>query len=187
MENGEMVAVCLDCFDNLLGQFIEAGKYGIPVEKRQYNCMQIPPPPESESSQLITPQERLSKFVRPPALLGLPGPGPGPNPNITGAGVAGLAQVASAAGQLQPPPTVAIVTETQTSMIKPSVASSMSSLQPPGSLGGGAVVAAAAGIGSSGGHGHGVGSLHAQTLVSEAAASVTTSAAATAEKLKSES
>ena len=56
MENGEMVAVCLDCFDNLRGQFIEAGKYGIPVEKRQYNWMQIPPPPESESSQLITPQ-----------------------------------------------------------------------------------------------------------------------------------
>ena len=50
MENGEMVAVCLDCFDNLRGQFIEAGKYGIPVEKRQYNWMQIPPPPESESS-----------------------------------------------------------------------------------------------------------------------------------------
>ena len=182
MENGEMVAVCLDCFDNLRGQFIEAGKYGIPVEKRQYNWMQIPPPPESESSQLITPQERLSKFVRPPALLGLPGPGP--NPNNTGVGVAGLAQVASAAGLLQPPPTVAIVTETQTSMIKPSVTSAMSSLQPPGSLGGGA---AAAGIGSSGGHSHGVGSLHAQTLVSEAAASVTTSAAATAEKLKSES
>ena len=182
MENGEMVAVCLDCFDNLRGQFIEAGKYGIPVEKRQYNWMQIPPPPESESSQLITPQERLSKFVRPPALLGLPGPGP--NPNNTGAGVVGLAQVASAAGLLQPPPTVAIVTETQTSMIKPSVTSAMSSLQPPGSLGGGA---AAAGIGSSGGHSHGVASLHAQTLVSEAAASVTTSAAATAEKLKSES
>ena len=56
MENGEMVAVCLDCFDNLRGQFIEAGKYGIPVEKRQYNWMQIPPQPESESSQLITPQ-----------------------------------------------------------------------------------------------------------------------------------
>ena len=56
MENGEMVAVCLDCFDNLRGQFIEAGKYGIPVEKRQYNWMQIPPPPESESSKLITPQ-----------------------------------------------------------------------------------------------------------------------------------
>lgn len=73
MENGEMVAVCLDCFDSLRGQFIEAGKYGIPIEKRQYNWMQIPPPPESESSQLITPQERL-KFVRPALASGLPGP-----------------------------------------------------------------------------------------------------------------
>ena len=74
MENGEMVAVCLDCFDSLRGQFIEAGKYGIPVEKRQYNWMQIPPPPESESTQLVTPQERLSKFTRPALASGLPGP-----------------------------------------------------------------------------------------------------------------
>jgi hypothetical protein len=70
MENGEMVAVCLDCFESLRGQFIEAGKYGIPIEKRQYNWMQIPPPPEGEGSlqQIITPQERLSQFTRPAAL-----------------------------------------------------------------------------------------------------------------------
>ena len=74
MENGEMVAVCLDCFDRLRGQFIEAGNLGIPVEKRQYNWMQIPPPPESESAQLVTPQERLSKFTRPALASGLPGP-----------------------------------------------------------------------------------------------------------------
>ena len=74
MENGEMVAVCLDCFDRLRGQFIEAGNLGIPVEKRQYNWMQIPPPPESESLQLVTPQERLSKFTRPALASGLPGP-----------------------------------------------------------------------------------------------------------------
>ena len=73
MENGDMVAVCLDCFDSLRGQFVEAGKYGIPIEKRQYNWMQIPPPPEAESS-LITPQERLTKFTRPP--LSLAGPAP---------------------------------------------------------------------------------------------------------------
>ena len=82
MENGEMVAVCLDCFDRLRNQFFEADKYGIPVEKRQYNWMVIPPPPESENSQLITPQERLTKFVRPAALVnpGHPGSLPGPNP-----------------------------------------------------------------------------------------------------------
>merc|ERR550532_3904745 len=45
MENGEMVAVCLDCYEQLRKQFSEEAKYGIPVDKRQYNRIQIPPPP----------------------------------------------------------------------------------------------------------------------------------------------
>ena len=45
MENGEMVAVCLDCYEQLRKQFSEEAKYGIPVDKRQYNWCQIPPPP----------------------------------------------------------------------------------------------------------------------------------------------
>ena len=45
MENGEMVAVCLDCYEQLTKQFREEAKYGIPVDKRQYNWIQIPPPP----------------------------------------------------------------------------------------------------------------------------------------------
>ena len=165
MENGEMVAVCLDCFDNLRGQFIEAGKYGIPVEKRQYNWMQIPPPPESDNSQLITPQERLSKFVRTPAL-GLPGP----NPN-TATSVAHTV-AAPSVGQLQPPQSVAIVTETQNSMIKPSAPITMTQTVVSG--------APTISIGS-----------HAQTSVSDATVSVvqtaTTSTVASAEKLKGES
>ena len=40
----------------------QAAKYGIPVEKRQYNWMQVPPPPE-DSVQLITPKERLDKHI----------------------------------------------------------------------------------------------------------------------------
>ena len=35
-------------FDNPNVQFIEAGKHGIPVEKRQFNWMQIPPSPGYE-------------------------------------------------------------------------------------------------------------------------------------------
>ena len=45
MENGEMVAVCLDCYEQLTKQFRDEAKYGIPVDKRQYNWIQIPPPP----------------------------------------------------------------------------------------------------------------------------------------------
>lgn len=61
MENGEMVAVCLDCFDSLRTQFNDGERYGIPIEKRQYNWMQIPPPPEDAAAHITTPQERLSK------------------------------------------------------------------------------------------------------------------------------
>ena len=41
----------------------QATKYGIPVEKRQYNWMQIPPPPEEQATHLITPKERLEKHI----------------------------------------------------------------------------------------------------------------------------
>ena len=63
MENGEMAAVCQDCFETLKSQFAEAAKYGIPVEKRQYNWMQIPPPREDEANHIVTPKERLDKMV----------------------------------------------------------------------------------------------------------------------------
>ena len=42
---------------------VKAAKYGIPVEKRQYNWMQIPPPPEDASANLVTPKERLDKLT----------------------------------------------------------------------------------------------------------------------------
>ena len=101
MENGEMVAVCLDCFDRLRGQFIEAGNLGIPVEKRQYNWMQIPPPPESESAQLVTPQERLSKFTRPALASGLPGPSSKSSASAVAVVSEALGQSATSDGQTE--------------------------------------------------------------------------------------
>ena len=37
LENGEMMAVCLDCDERLRGQFNDGERYGIPVDQRQYN------------------------------------------------------------------------------------------------------------------------------------------------------
>lgn len=61
LENGEMVAVCLDCYDRLRGQFLDGERYGIPIEQRQYNWMKVPPPPEDAvaAGHITTPQERL--------------------------------------------------------------------------------------------------------------------------------
>ena len=45
-----------------LFRHFQAAKYGIPMDKRQYNWMQVPPPPE-DAVQLITPKERLDRHI----------------------------------------------------------------------------------------------------------------------------
>ena len=45
-----------------MASIFQGAKYGVPVTKRQYNWMMIPPPPE-DSVQLITPKERLDKHI----------------------------------------------------------------------------------------------------------------------------
>lgn len=55
MENGEMVAVCLDCYENLRNQYLDYSKRGFPTDKREYKWMQVPLPPD-EMAALGVPQ-----------------------------------------------------------------------------------------------------------------------------------
>lgn len=55
MENGEMVAVCLDCYENLRNQYLDYSKRGFPPDKREYKWMQVPLPPD-EMAALGVPQ-----------------------------------------------------------------------------------------------------------------------------------
>ncbi|KAL7632331.1 UNVERIFIED_CONTAM: hypothetical protein RMT77_017334 [Armadillidium vulgare] len=46
VNNGHSVVVCKDCFVSLNEQYTALERLGVPVEKRQYNWIQRPPPPD---------------------------------------------------------------------------------------------------------------------------------------------